>query len=91
MRDSNIPFVHYLGGNFVSAYNWKDGISPKDQSPMRLDWAWHTSDANHVGMPAFSDWCNLVGTKMMLAIHLGSHGLDQARNFVEYVNGPLGS
>src|ERR1700685_4485479 len=28
---------------------------------------------------------------MMLAINLGSRGLDHARNFVEYVNGPTGS
>jgi alpha-N-arabinofuranosidase len=28
---------------------------------------------------------------MMLAINLGSRGLDEARNFVEYVNGPTGS
>jgi alpha-N-arabinofuranosidase len=39
----------------------------------------------------FADWCDTVGTQMMLAINLGSRGLDEARNFVEYVNGPTGS
>ena len=91
VRDLNIPYVRYPGGNFVSAYNWEDGVGPRDQRPTRLDLAWHTSDSNAVGVHEFSDWCDLVGTRMMLAINLGSRGLDEARNFVEYVNGPVGS
>ncbi len=91
VRDLNIPYVRYPGGNFVSAYNWEDGVGPRESRPTRLDLAWHTSDNNAVGVHEFSDWCDTVGTKMMLAINLGSRGLDEARNFVEYVNGPLGS
>ncbi len=91
VRDLNVPVVRYPGGNFVSAYNWEDGIGPREQRPVRLDLAWHTSESNAVGIHEFADWCRLVGTEMMLAINLGSRGLDQARNFVEYVNGPTGS
>lgn len=91
VKDLNIPYVRYPGGNFVSAYNWEDGIGPREDRPTRLDLAWHTSDSNAVGVHEFSDWCDTVGTKMMLAINLGSRGLDDARNFLEYVNGPLGS
>jgi alpha-L-arabinofuranosidase len=91
VRDLNIPYVRYPGGNFVSAYNWEDGIGPREQRPTRLDLAWHTSDSNAVGVHEFIDWCDTVGTKPMLAINLGSRGLDEARNFVEYVNGPVGS
>jgi alpha-N-arabinofuranosidase len=91
VRDLNIPMVRYPGGNFVSAYNWEDGIGPKEKRPTRLDLAWHTSESNHVGIHEFAAWCDTVGTEMMLAINLGSRGLDEARNFVEYVNGPTGS
>jgi alpha-N-arabinofuranosidase len=91
VRDLDIPMVRYPGGNFVSAYNWEDGIGPRDKRPTRLDLAWHTSDSNAVGVHEFIDWCDAVGTKPMLAINLGSRGLDEARNFVEYVNGPTGS
>jgi alpha-N-arabinofuranosidase len=91
VRALNIPYVRYPGGNFVSAYNWEDGIGPRDKRPTRLDLAWHTSDSNAVGIHEFADWCDSAGTKPMLAINLGSRGLDQARNFVEYVNGPTGS
>ena len=91
VRDLKIPYVRYPGGNFVSAYNWEDGIGPVEQRPTRLDLAWHTSDSNAVGVHEFANWCETVGTKMMLAINLGSRGLDEARKFVEYVNGPVGS
>jgi alpha-N-arabinofuranosidase len=91
VRDLNVPIVRYPGGNFVSAYNWEDGIGPRDERPTRLDLAWHTSESNAVGIHEFAHWCKSVGTEMMLAINLGSRGLDQARNFVEYVNGPTGS
>ncbi len=91
VRDLNIPMVRYPGGNFVSAYNWEDGIGPRDKRPTRLDLAWHTSESNAVGIHEFAAWCETVNTQMMLAINLGSRGLDEARNFVEYVNGPTGS
>jgi alpha-L-arabinofuranosidase len=91
VKELNPPVVRYPGGNFVSAYNWEDGIGPKDQRPVRLDLAWHTSESNQVGIHEFADWCDKVGTEMMLAVNLGSRGLDAARNFVEYVNHPGGS
>lgn len=91
VRELNPPVVRYPGGNFVSAYDWEDGIGPKDQRPTRLDLAWHTSESNHVGIHEFADWCETVNTQMMLAVNLGSRGLDAARNFVEYVNHPGGS
>ncbi len=85
------PLVRYPGGNFVSAYNWEDGIGPQADRPVRLDLAWHTSESNQVGIHEFAAWCESVGTQMMLAVNLGSRGLDAARDFVQYVNGPLGS
>ncbi len=91
LRPLRLPFVRYPGGNFVSAYNWEDGIGPREQRPTRLDLAWHTSESNQVGIHEFMDWCDLVGTKPMLALNLGSRGLEDARNFVEYVNGPTGA
>ncbi|AKR55924.1 Alpha-N-arabinofuranosidase [Devosia sp. H5989] len=91
VKDLNVPMVRYPGGNFVSAYNWEDGIGPREERPVRLDLAWHTSESNAVGIHEFADWCDTVGTQMMLAVNLGSRGLDAARNFVEYVNHPGGS
>lgn len=91
VKHVNIPVVRYPGGNFVSAYDWEDGIGPRDKRPTRLDLAWHTSESNAVGIHEFADWCATVGTEMMLAVNLGSRGVDEARNFLEYVNHPGGS
>ena len=91
VKELDVPMVRYPGGNFVSAYNWEDGIGPKQDRPVRLDLAWHTSESNQVGIHEFADWAESVGTQMMLAVNLGSRGLDAARNFVEYVNHPGGS
>jgi len=91
VKELDIAVVRYPGGNFVSAYNWEDGIGEKKDRPTRLDLAWHASESNQVGIHEFADWCEKVDTEMMLAVNLGSRGLDAARNFLEYVNHPGGS
>ncbi|WP_417689040.1 alpha-N-arabinofuranosidase [Roseibium sp.] len=91
VRELDTPVCRYPGGNFVSAYNWEDGIGPKEDRPTRLDLAWHTSESNQVGIHEFAEWAKSANTEMMLAVNLGSRGLDDARNFVEYVNHPGGS
>jgi alpha-N-arabinofuranosidase len=91
VRELDTPICRYPGGNFVSAYNWEDGIGPQAERPKRLDLAWHTTETNQVGIHEFADWAEKAGTEMMLAVNLGSRGLDAARNFVEYVNHPGGS
>jgi len=91
VRQLDTPICRYPGGNFVSAYNWEDGIGPKAERPTRLDLAWRTSESNEVGIHEFAEWAEAAGTEMMLAVNLGSRGLDAARNFVEYVNHPGGS
>lgn len=91
VRALDTPICRYPGGNFVSAYNWEDGIGPKESRPRRLDLAWRTTEPNLVGIHEFADWAEKAGTEMMLAVNLGSRGLDEARAFVEYVNHPGGS
>jgi alpha-N-arabinofuranosidase len=86
-----IPAIRYPGGNFVSAYNWEDGIGPKDKRPVRLDLAWRSKETNQVGINEFGLWAKQAGIEMMLAVNLGSRSLDAARNFVEYVNYPSGT
>ncbi len=91
VRELAPPLVRYPGGNFVSAYRWEDGIGPREGRPTRLDLAWHSSESNAIGIHEFMDWCALVGTEPMLALNLGTRGLEEARDFLEYVNGPVGS
>jgi len=49
VRELDIPVIRYPGGNFVSGYNWEDGVGPKDQRPRRLDLAWRTIEPTRWG------------------------------------------
>ncbi|MFK0164287.1 alpha-N-arabinofuranosidase [Rhizobium sp. NPDC090279] len=91
VRELNSPYCRYPGGNFVSAYNWEDGVGPRSERPVRLDLAWRTRESNQIGVNEFVDWCRKANTKPMLAVNLGSRGLDDARNFLEYCNHPGGT
>ncbi len=61
------------------------------ERPVRLDLAWRTRESNQIGVNEFVDWCKKANTKPMLAVNLGSRGLDSARNFLEYCNHPGGT
>ena len=39
-RGLGVTMLRWPGGNFASGYNWKDGIGPRDQRPVRRDHAW---------------------------------------------------
>jgi alpha-N-arabinofuranosidase len=91
VKKLNVPIVRYPGGNFLSGFNWEDAVGPKDQRPRRLDLAWFTTETNEFGMHEFFDWTREAGTKMMYAVNLGTRGLDEARNVVEYANHPGGT
>ena len=91
IRALNVPIIRYPGGNFVSGYNWEDGVGPKNERKQSLELAWWTTETNQVGTNEFADWAKLVGTEVMMAVNLGTRGIDAARNLVEYCNHPSGS
>ena len=43
VKELGVPIVRYPGGNFVSGYNWLDGVGPKDQRPTVLERAWNST------------------------------------------------
>jgi alpha-N-arabinofuranosidase len=83
--------VRYPGGNFVSGYNWEDGVGPAGSRPRRLDAAWHSVETNAFGLHEFMDWSRLAGVEAMLTLNLGTRGIDAARSLVEYANHPGGT
>ncbi|THF80384.1 arabinosylfuranosidase ArfA [Cohnella fermenti] len=86
-----VPIIRYPGGNFVSGYNWEDGVGPKAERPRKLELAWWTTETNEVGTNEFAEWAKLAGSEVMMAVNLGTRGPDAARNLVEYCNHPSGS
>jgi alpha-L-arabinofuranosidase len=91
VRELNPTIMRYPGGNFVSGYNWEDGVGPPEQRPRRLDLAWMSTEPNTFGTNEFIDWCRAAGIEPMLAVNLGTRGGDAARNLVEYCNHPGGT
>ena len=86
IRELNVPLVRYPGGNFVSGYNWEDGVGPVDQRPARLDLAWKSTEPNSFGTNEFAEWAKSAGCEVMMAVNLGTRGPDEARNLLEYCN-----
>ncbi|HEX8630573.1 MAG TPA: alpha-N-arabinofuranosidase [Catenuloplanes sp.] len=90
-RDLGVPIVRYPGGNFVSGYRWEDGVGPASQRPTRLDLAWRSLETNQVGVNEFQRWAAAVGSATMMAVNLGTRGIDAARDLVEYCNVAAGT
>ena len=82
----NVPIVRYPGGNFVSGYNWEDGTGDKSKRPRRMELAWMTIETNQVGIDEFQEWAKRAGTDVMMAVNLGTRGVEEAKNLVEYCN-----
>ncbi len=91
VKQLKVPIVRYPGGNMVSGYNWEDGVGPKEDRPRRLELAWRTIETNEVGTNEFVDWAKKVNSEVMMAINLGTRGMDAARNLLEYCNHPGGT
>jgi alpha-N-arabinofuranosidase len=81
-----VPIMRYPGGNFVSGYNWQDGVGPKDHRPTLLERAWNQLETNQFGTNEFIEWCRLVGTEPLLAFNLGTGTAEQGVAYVEYCN-----
>lgn len=86
VKQLDVPIVRYPGGNFVSGYNWEDGIGKKELRPKKLDLAWQTIETNQVGIDEFQEWAKRANTEIMMAVNLGTRDADEARNIVEYCN-----
>lgn len=91
IRELAPTIIRYPGGNFVSGYNWEDGVGPVEDRPRRLDLAWMSTETNEFGTNEFIDWCRAADIEPMLAVNLGTRGGDAARNLVEYCNHPGGT
>lgn len=86
VKKLGVPIVRYPGGNFVSGYNWLDGVGPKKDRPVVLDKAWNTIESNQFGTDEFMAWCKAVGTKPLMGLNLGTGTPEQAAALVEYCN-----
>ena len=86
VRNLGVPIIRYPGGNFVSGYNWLDGVGPKKDRPRELDKAWNTIDTNQFGTNEFMAWSKMVGARPLMGLNLGTGTAERAAALVEYCN-----
>jgi alpha-N-arabinofuranosidase len=86
IRQLGVPIVRYPGGNFVSGYNWLDGVGPKQDRPRVLDKAWNALNTNQFGTNEFMAWCKATGTLPLMGLNLGTGTPEEAAALVEYCN-----
>ena len=87
VRQLNVPIVRYPGGNFVSGYHWEDGTGDRAARPRKMELAWGCIETNEIGIDEFQAWAKRAGAEIMMAVNLGTRGMEDARNLVEYCNG----
>lgn len=86
VRELGVTTIRYPGGNFVSGFRWEDSVGPAADRPHRLDLAWHSTETNEVGLHEFASWLEKVGSELMLAVNLGTRGVEAALDLLEYSN-----
>lgn len=96
MKELNAPVYRWPGGNFVSGYNWKDGVGERDSRPPRVDRAWESDYAdtpwkavepNDVGIHEFMRLCEILEAEPFVAVNTGLGSAKLAAEQVEYLNG----
>lgn len=83
--------MRYPGGNFASGYHWQDGVGPRDQRPTVRELAWQSLEPNRFGTDEYIGLCRKMGWTPMLTVNMGTGTPEEAREWVEYCNCPLGS
>ncbi|MFD7657800.1 alpha-N-arabinofuranosidase [Actinosynnema sp. NPDC059797] len=91
VRELGPTMVRYPGGNFVSSYRWEDGVGPVEGRPVRFDPAWHSLETNEFGLHEFMAWANAADVEPMYAVNLGTRGIQEAADVLEYCNHPGGT
>ncbi|MCB0254267.1 MAG: alpha-N-arabinofuranosidase [Anaerolineae bacterium] len=91
LRDQGYTTIRYPGGNFLSGYNWLDGVGPKEQRPRRRELAWQSLETNQFGTNEFMEYCAAIGAAPMLGVNMGTGDIQSAADLVEYCNAPAGS
>lgn len=91
MKELKITNMRWPGGNFLMAYDWKDGIGPKDQRPKRINLAWGGLETNQVGTDEWFALNKAIGSENILCVNLGLGSIMDACYWLEYCNHKKGT
>lgn len=86
LKETAMPAIRLPGGNFVSAWQWKDSIGPRDQRKVHLDPAWYQYITNEVGHDEYLQWAEKIQAEPMYTVNFGTGTFQDAMDIVEYTN-----
>jgi alpha-N-arabinofuranosidase len=87
LRELDAPVYRWPGGNFVSGYDWRDGIGDRDRRPPRKNPAWTGVEHNDVGIHEYMDLMRLIGAEPYITVNSGLGDVAMALEELEYANG----
>jgi alpha-N-arabinofuranosidase len=87
LKELNAPMYRWPGGNFVSGYDWRDGIGPRDKRPPRMNPAWTGVEHNDFGMNEFIHFCRILNAEPLITVNTGFGDAYSAAAELEYANG----
>jgi len=91
LQQLDSPVYRWPGGNFVSGYDWKDGVGDRDRRPPRTNPAWTGVEHNDFGLDEFMTFCRLLDTEPYIAVNSGLGGVESAVEELQYANGSFDS
>jgi len=89
LKELNATVYRWPGGNFVSGYDWRDGIGDRDKRPPRTNPAWTGVEHNDFGIHEFIDFCRIIDTEPLVTVNTGFGDAYSAAAELEYANGSV--
>ncbi|NQU85882.1 MAG: alpha-N-arabinofuranosidase [Mariniphaga sp.] len=86
LKELNSPIYRWPGGNFVSGYNWMDGIGERDKRPPRKNPAWKGVEANDVGIHEYMELMEIIDSEPFIAVNTGLGTVEEVAREIEYCN-----
>lgn len=90
-REMKLPLVRYPGGSYVSTWDWKNSIGPKDERKVMLNQPWHEIEPNSFGIGEAVTWCKKVGCELLMCLNISTTTVVDIMHLVEYCNFPKGT
>jgi len=91
LKNLNFTAMRYPGGNFASGYHWLDGVGPRSSRPVLQELASLSIEPNQFGSDEFMQLARKMNWTPMITVNLGTGTPEEACNWVEYCNKPVGT
>lgn len=86
LRKIKVPSIRWPGGCFADEYDWRDGIGPRAERPVRINTHWgQVTEDNAFGTHEFLNFVELIGAEAYVAGNMGSMSPLEMGQWVEYM------